>query len=444
MPEKPRFNVTRRALLSSATASLVAAGLPQWFAAEAAAETLETRSARKRKLDQNSQIQAGVIGPGGSGGGFAQGLNDARNLNGHDGAKIIAVCDVDDTHRDEAAAAFGPGTQKFHDFRDLLARPEIDAVVIGTPDHWHVLAAIAALRAGKHVYCEKPLTLFIEQGIKLVQVAKESGKRFQVGSQQRSDARFRLACELVRNGRIGRISQAVAHLPTGPTGGPFAVQPVRTGLDWNFWLGPTPATDYVPERCFGNFRWWLEYSGGMLTDWGAHHNDICQWGLGTEHTGPVKVQAFGKGPIIGEECYSTFPEFDVTSTFADGRTILSTNKGDNGVTFNGENGQWIFVSRSDIKASDPTLLTEPLQSDAIRLYKSDDHMGNFLDCIRDGKETICPAEIGHRSVSICHLCNISLRLDGRILNWDPDKQQMVGDKEAQAMTSRPMRHPWTL
>ncbi|MCA1597058.1 MAG: hypothetical protein LC772_11635 [Chloroflexi bacterium] len=247
----------------------------------------------------------------------------------------------------------------------------------------------------------------------------------------------------MRNGRLGKIQKVHTNLPTGPTGGPFPVAPVPAGFDWDMWQGQTMPTDYVKERSFGNFRWWYEYSGGMVTDWGAHHNDIAQWGLGTEHSGPIAVESVGKLPPPCHTCYNTPPEFDITYTYPNDITMISSNKGENGVQFDGENGT-IFVSRELIRASDPRLLTDPLPASAVHLYVSNDHMGNFLDCIRTRQQTICPAEIGHRSVSVCHLGNISLRLGGRKLEWDPHRQKFKNDSEANAMLHRAQRKPWTV
>ena len=434
---------SRREFIAKSVIGLASAGLPAWFAKEVEASQRE-RSASRKRISKNDTIQFGVIGPGGSKGGYRMGLNDAKRAHSHEGCKVIAACDVDATHLSEACAEFGPDCKGYRDFRDLLARKDIDAVIIGTPDHWHAYICIAAMKAGKHVYCEKPLTLTIDEGKKLVKVWRETKSIFQTGSQQRSDDRFRLACELVRNGRIGRIKWVETHLPTGPRGGPFEPKPVPDDLDWDMWLGPAFYTDYVPERTHGTFRWWLEYSGGMLTDWGAHHNDIAQWALGTERSGPLQVEASGEAANPCRNCYNTYPTFDVHYVYPGGIRLRCTNEGENGVHFQGDEG-WIFVSRSTIKASDPRLLDEPLPANAVRLYESHDHMGNFIECIRDGKrQPICDAEIGHRSVSVCHLANISLRLGGRRLNWDPKKEEFVDDDEANLFLSRPSRKPWRL
>jgi len=271
---------------------------------------------------------------------------------------------------------------------------------------------------------------------------KATGRVFQTGSQQRSDGRFRLACELVRNGRIGKIKTVTCHLPGGNVGGPFEVKQVPADLDFDFWLGPAPAQDYVVERTHGSFRHWLDYSGGMLTDWGAHHHDIAQWGLGMDASGPIGVYSYGRGAKIGENCYNAFPEFDIYFTYPGGIVMHSTNQGENGVEFEGEGGT-IFVSRGTIRSSDPALIEDALPSNATRLYASNDHMQNFIDCIRDRKLPICNVEVGHRSVSVCHLANISLRCGGRKLEWNPVTESFPKDKEAQSMVARaPRKTPY--
>lgn len=436
-------NISRRDFLKGSAAGLVAAGLPLWYSERAAAELLERIPVRRRKIRANDTIQLAVVGTGGSKGGHKMGLNVAHACARHEGVKIVAVCDVDQQHLDEAAAAFGPDCAKYHDFRDLLEEETVDGVIIGTPDHWHAFIAIAAMKAGKDVYCEKPLTLTIDEGKKLVDVWKQTGAVFQTGSQQRSEHGFHLACELVQNGRIGAIQRVEARLPGGPAEGPFPISKAPRDLDWNMWLGPAPWVPYTKERCHGNFRWWLDYSGGMLTDWGAHHNDIAQWGLGMDRTGPVSVQASGGGRKECDNCYDTFPQFDVDYVYANGIPLRTTNKGENGVRFEGEDG-WIFVSRGKLEASDPRLIEDPLPENAKRLYMSRDHAGNYLEGMRTRRQPICDAEIGHRSVTLCHLANISLLLGGRKLEWDPKKEQFKGDDEANAMLARPRRFPWEL
>ncbi len=430
--------ISRRKFLGTAAAGVALAAVPDWFAARA-----EARASGSKMFGPNDQINVGVIGCGGSRGGYKMGLHDAKAAAGQPGVKVVAACDVDQVHLDEAAATFGPDCRKYHDFRDLLACDDIDAVVIGTPDHWHTYICIAAMKAGKDVYCEKPLTLTIDDGKKLVQVWRDTGAVFQTGSQQRSDARFRQACELVRNGRIGNITSVEVGLPTGPVGGPFQPEAPPADFDWNMWLGPAPMTEYVKQRTHGDFRWWVEYSAGMMTDWGAHHNDIAQWGLGTDRSGPISIEAIGRGPMIGENCYNTFPEFDITFIYENGIHVRTTNKKPNGVRFKGEEG-WIFVDRGKIDASDQQLLYSPLPADAVLLYKSDHHMGNFIECMRTREQPICDAEIGHRSATMCHLGAICLTLGGHKLGWDPVKEEFKDNREANALLRRDARSPWRI
>lgn len=440
MDEK-KSGISRRDFLMASAAGVALASVPDWFTKANAADNAERAARWHKKFGPNDQINCAVIGPGGSRGGYRMGLGDANAAVGHPGVKMVAACDVDALHMKEAAEHFGADCRPYSDFREVLARKDIDAVIIGTPDHWHSYICIAAMKAGKDVYCEKPLTLTIDEGKKLVKVWRDTGAVFQTGSQQRSDDKFRLACELVRNGRIGKLVKVESNLPTGPVGGPFKSEPPPSDLNWDMWQGQTPDTEYVKERTHGSFRWWIEYSGGMLTDWGAHHNDIAQWGMGTDRTGPISVEGVGRGNMVGHNCYSTFPEFDLTFMYPNGVPLRVTNQGSNGVKFQGENG-WIFVTRGKIEASDPKLLEEPLPADAVRLYNSNDHMGNFLDGIRTRKQPICDAEIGHRSVSICHLANICLRLGGNKLEWDPEREEFKNNPAANAMLSRPARKPW--
>jgi len=452
-------------------AIMTASGLPAWYAREVLADN-EEKAGKGKTIAANDQIRMGAIGIGSPQSRGMAIMGDARRQKG---VVYLAACDVDSRHLDRAAQRIGPDCAKLKDFRQLLDRKDIDAVTIAVPDHWHTLIAIDALRKGKDVYCEKPLTLTIAEGKALVKVAKQTGRVFQVGSQQRSDRRFRLACELVRNGRIGKITTVETRIGANPTSPPIPTVPPPKELDWDFWLGQTPKVDYVElqqgqqtfTRCHYEFRWWYEYSGGKMTDWGAHHNDIAQWGLGMDDSGPVAIEATGTQPATQPNRYNCHPTFKVTYTYANGARLICshtqldgspdpkesripgrggqerTEQHDNGVLFVGEGGRWIFVNRGLITASDPKLLNEPLPSNATRLYKSDDHMGNFIDCVRSRKQTICPAEVGHRSVSVCHLGVIALR-SGKQLKWDPIKEVFVGDPEANRWLSREMRAPWKL
>ena len=364
----------------------------------------------------------------------------------------MAISDLDETRLARVKTVF-PDARAHKDFRKLVTQPDVDAVICGTVDHWHTLVSMAAVRAGKDVYCEKPLTLTIDEGKRLVKAVRASGKILQTGTQQRSNPQFRLACELVRNERIGKLKEIHVWVPAGLRDGPFAAKPVPSGLDWDFWQGQTPDVPYVEERCHLKFRYWWEYSGGTLTDWGAHHNDIALWAVGPEPCGPVEVE--GKRLIeMIPGGFTAFSEYEVQYTYANGvRHICRTTKASgwngavldpkgqlHGIRFEGTDG-WIWVTRGLIQASDPALLTTPLPAGAVRLYASDHHMDNFLSCVKQRKAPICDAETGHRSASMCHLGAISMRL-GRKLRWDPAAEIFKGDDEANGMLARPMRKPW--
>ena len=429
---------SRRLLLKSVAATVASTTLPDWFIEESLAVEQGAASI-------GDQRRVALVGCGGMGMGDA---NAASKF-----GLIVAVCDVDEQRLADARKKW-PDAVPYKDFRRLLEDKNIDIVICGTVDHWHALISIAAMRAGKDVYCEKPLTLTIDEGKKIVGVAKDTGRILQTGSQQRSNAKFRLACELGRNGRIGRLKHIDVFLPMGQRGGPFAATPVPNGFDWDFWQGPTPVVDYVKERTHTTFRYWWEYSGGTITDWGAHHNDIALWGMGLERSGPIAVA--GKQTIdMIPDGYTAASEYRVEYKYANGIThschstnanawngsVLDPNGQLHGVKFIGTDG-WVWVSRGIIEASDPEMLVEPLPSNAERLYVSENHMGNFFQCVQSRKPAICEPEIGHRSVSICHLGVIAMRL-GRELAWDPVQENFGTDTEANSFLSREMRKPWS-
>ena len=428
----------RRHFLKTAAALAAATSLPQWYLKQFA-------RAEPAPSAANDQPTVALIGCGGRGRGDAQ--------NASKWGRIVALCDVDEKHVAEARKLW-PGAETFKDFRRVMDRQDIQVIVCGTVDHWHTLVSLAAMRSKKDVYCEKPLTLTIDEGKRIVKAVRDSGRVLQTGSQQRSDRIFRLACELVRNGRIGKPQHVSVWLPRGRREGPFAKATPPAGFDWNLWLGPTPELDYVPERTHITFRYWWDYSGGTMTDWGAHHNDIVLWGLGLDRSGPVSVEAKPAVEMIPGG-FTAVSEYTVKYTYANGIThtchttsangwnggVIDPKGQQHGVKFEGADG-WIWVTRGKIEASDPEFLTTPLPSNATRLYASDDHMGNFFDCIRSRKPPICEAEIGHRSASLCHLGVIALRL-GRNLKWNPQAEQFVDDAEATHWLSREMRKPWS-
>ncbi len=433
--DNPNF-VSRRVVLKTAATIAANTTLPNWFVEELQASTPQKPSSDRPRI--------ALIGSGGQGRGDAQ--SAARF------GEVVAVCDVDD-QRITAAKKLWPNAAANKDFRHVTDSKDIDVVICGTVDHWHTLISIAAMRSGKDVYCEKPLTLTIDEGKHLADVAKKTGRILQTGSQQRSNARFRLACELVRNGRIGKLKQIDVFLPMGRREGPFKTAPVPDEFDWHMWQGPTPNVAYIPERTHGTFRYWWEYSGGTMTDWGAHHNDIALWGLGLEHSGPASIEAKPLVDMIPGG-FTASSQYEVKYMYANGvihncrsttangwnGSVLDPKGQQNGVKFIGTDG-WVWVTRKKIEASDPELFVEPLPANAQRLVVSNDHMGNFFDCVRTRKEPICNAEIGHRSASICHLGVIAMRL-GRELNWDPLKESFVNDAEANRWLAREMRSPW--
>ena len=392
-----------------------------------------------------------AIGVGGSRGAFSQGGAIAKRAG--ELGRMIAVCDVDAVHCAEFNSKYDNKLAMYGDYRRMLEREQPHVVTIGTPDHWHVPIAIAAMHAGCDVYCEKPLTLTIDEGKHLVETVRKEKRILQTGTQQRSEARFRLACELVRNGRIGKLIEARVFVPAGLRAGPFGQKPVPPQLNWDSWQGHTPSVPFVEARCHRTFRYWWEYSGGTLTDWGAHHNDVVLWAVGPEPCGPVEVEAKPRIQMIPGG-FTASSEYEVRYTYANGvqhicetttasgwnGAVLDPNGQQHGIRFTGTDG-WIWVTRGDIKASDRELLTTPLPADAVRLYVSNQQMGNFLECVRERKEPICNVETGHRSASLCHLGAISMRL-GRKLRWDPGQEDFVGDKEASGMRAREMRKPW--
>jgi predicted dehydrogenase len=408
------------------------------------------RSMADETRAKNDRPRLGLIGAGGQGSGDAHGASQFGDF--------LAVCDVDKAHAEKAKADRRIGKGKsdvYEDYRKLLDRKDIDAVIIGTPDHWHTRICIDALRAGKDIYCEKPLTLTIDEGKKLGQVAKETGRVVQVGTQQRSDHNrvFLLAVAMVRAGRIGKIRKVTAAIGGGPTGGPFPVEKTPAVLNWDMWLGQAPKVEYREKRCHSDFRWWYEYSGGKLTDWGAHHVDIGQWAIGMEGSGPNTIEVvkgvlpveFKGGYPTVDDRFNTTTTFLVRATFANGVALEIRDDTENGVTFQGSGGK-IFVTRDRIDLEggavgalykDP--VPESLLHELRKGKKVDGHMANFFECARDRSVPVSDVWTHHRALTTCHLANIAIRLGRHKLTWDPAKEEIVGDSEANAWQTRPQR-----
>jgi len=368
-------------------------------------------------------------------------------------AQIIAVCDVDTTHRNRARDTINEkygnkDCATYNDFREVLARNDINAISLAVPDHWHGIIAVATARAGKDIYGEKPLAYTISEGRAVVDAVQRHGIVWQTGSWQRSQQHFRFGCELVRNGRIGKVHTVRVGLPQGNNIDNRGTQPapVPEGFDYDMWLGPAPWRPYNPSRCHWNFRWISDYSGGQLTDWAGHHCDIANWGMGTEYTAPVEIEGRAIYPAAKDGLFDTPESYYFECKFAEGFTMIVADQRQQpkgmGVQFIGEGG-WVYVDRSGIDAEPKSLLTSVIGPNEIQLYKSNDHHQNFLDCVRTRALTITPVEVAHHSIMLGHLGVIAMKL-GRKVQWDGPRERFVNDAEADRMLSRPMRSPWHL
>ncbi|RYZ52356.1 MAG: Gfo/Idh/MocA family oxidoreductase [Sphingobacteriales bacterium] len=396
----------------------------------------------------------------------------------NDVARIMAVADVDKA-RLQSGKKMIEGwydkkmgkqnyidVQTYEDYHALLANKDIDAVMISTPDHWHAQPAIEAALAGKHIYLQKPTSLTIEEGRQMSDAVRKSGVRFQLGSQQRSVEpwpQFKRACELVRNGRIGKLHTVHIGLPADPAGGDAKVMPIPEGLNYDMWLGSTPYIYYTADRVhsqtdFNSRGGWLrleQFGAGMITGWGVHHIDIAHWGMNTELTGPIEVEATAEFPKSG--LWNVHGDYQVKSKYANGVTMLMDSKNPNGIKFEGTDG-WIFVSRGSVSvtasdpssggknpafsASDPKILTSVIEKNETHLYESPEQHKNWLDCIQNKKETISPAEVAHRSCSACLVAHAAMKFEGQKLYWDPKKEQFKDNVEANKLLSRPQRYPY--
>lgn len=390
----------------------------------------------------SDRITIGCIGVGGRGRGVMKGFLGSAD------AQVVAVCDVKRTVREQAQEQVDKHYGKrvcagYNDFQELLGRDDIDAVLIASPDHWHVLHALESARAGKDMYVEKPLGLSVEQGQVLRETIKQYGRVFQFGTQQRSSRNFRFACELALNGRIGRLRSMKVGCPGGKETGVYPPMPVPDGLDYELWLGPAPLAPYTENRVINQYWFHIsDYALGFVAGWGIHHVDIAQWGNGTELTGPVEVEGTGVFPRNGLcDCAVSW---DVNLKYANGVTVSFTDNKKNrqGVLFEGTQG-WVFVNRRSLEAHPKSLLQEEIGPDEIHLPVSNQHQQNLLDCVKTRSKTVCPIEVAVRSDTICQLSDIAIRL-GRKLRWDPEKEEFVNDAEASRMLKRAMRSPWHL
>ena len=432
----------RRTLLKAALATPAVAYFP-WA---------EKAFANQAKTDRPV---IGGIGLGGMGSG------DCRGHNGF--GDIVAVADVDQNHADRAKNDKNIGKGKadtYSDYRKVLDRKDIDIVSIATPDHWHVKIAIEALQAGKHVFCQKPLTLTLEENQLIRNACKKYPDQvFFIGTQQRSDRRkFLRAVNMVQKGILGDIKKITVGINGGSVGGPFKKSDPPKGLNWDQWLGQAPMVDYIQQRCHGNFRWWYEYSGGKFTDWGAHHVDIATWAIGhdKEGMGPVEIDGTdAKHPVnmkdgytTEDDKYNTANDYAVICTFKNGIKMNVTSRGDNGILFEGTKGR-IFVNRQKITGKpieDAWDKDEFDDSDLVRLYKekpAEGHKNNFYRCIREGGLPISDVFSHVQAMNTCHLSAIAARLNRKI-KWDPNAEQIVGDAQAAEFFARTPREGYEI
>ena len=425
---------TRRSFLASTTGAFAA---PYILSSTA----LGRRPAIER-------INIGLIGAGKRGGTLL------RKTLRFPQAQVVAVAECESRRREHRARMVEAyyseqkkgdykGCARYNDFRDLLERKDLDAVIIATPDHWHAIPVVEAAKRRLDVYCEKPLSLTIHEAKVMADTAKKYKIVFQTGSQQRTEFRgkFRRACELVRNGRIGKVKEVYCNVGAPAVPCTLPEQEVPEGTDWNLWLGPAPARGYHVDLCpygvhnhFPAFRNYIDYSGGAMTDWGAHHFDIAQWGLGRDESGPVEVI-----PPNGNQKHLIFK-------YDDGVLLHHAGKCDgeavNGTRFIGTDGV-VEVNRSHFKTWPESIAQEEIGDNETRLYRADNHIQNWLECIRSRYDPVCTAEIGARSVTVCHLANLGY-WNKRPLKWDPKKWEFPGDAEANSWRDRPKRDPWEL
>jgi len=442
--------VTRRCFLKSATAL-------------AAPLILPASAIGRARLAPSERVNVGLVGCGERGMQVAKDfLKDAR-------VQILAVCDVHDRHYREREWGKGnelgrePGRQAieshyaattpsgsyrgcraYSDFREVCDRTDLDAILVATPDHWHALVALTALQKGKDVYCEKPVTHFFAEGERLVCEVAERKAIFQVGSQQRSEPEFRHAVELVRNGHLGTIQRVEVGLNTGydkPMGDPTVTSP-PAGLDYDFWCGPAPVLPYMRAR---HHRWWRghrAYGGGVVMDWMGHHNDIAMWALGTERTGPLRVETV-VWSRPSTDVYNTPVNYTIRSQYAGNVVVEISSQHKTGTKFIGTNG-WLFVNRGKLEASEARWLKPDFDRGSWRAYFSSGHAANFIDGVLTRQECVAPAEIAHRSVTPGHLAYVSNQV-GRALSWDSARGEIVNDVDAQKLlTALPYRDPWRL
>lgn len=431
---------SRRQLLINTSGAAAAVGFP-WIVSASAL-------GKDGAVAPSNRVTIGCIGMGG------MGRYDMSALLGLPDVQVVAVCDPKRPAREagqqQVDGHYGkPDCKAYNDFRELVSRNDIDAVSIASTDHWHVLHALAAVRSGKDVYVEKPLGMSMTEIKTLREAVHRYGRTFQFGTQQRSMPNFRFACELVRNGRIGKLHTIKVSAPSGfaeRTNEPgWAPASVPEGFDYDLWLGPAPYAPYTPKRVISPHWFHInDYSLGYIAGWGIHHLDIAQWGNGTELTAPVEVEGSGVFPGNDGLCDNAL-SWDVQLLYANSVRMHYTSDGlmnKHGILFEGSNG-WVFVNRDEFNTQPKSLLQEKIGPNEIHLPESNLHQRNWVGSIKSRKPAICNIDVAVRSESVCHISDIAMRV-GRKLKWDPEKEEFVGDAEANRRLIRAMRSPWHL
>jgi len=394
----------------------------------------------------SERITMAAIGVGG------MGRTDLRGFLKQPDVHVLAVCDVDKKLLDRSKRTVdkyydNDDCAAYNDFSDVMARDDIETVMIATPDHWHALISIAAAKAGKDIYCEKPISLTVAEGRVVVETMKRYGTVYQSGTQRRSVPPYAFAVRAARNGMLGRLVSLHSYLKPGPECGVQPAEPVPEGFDYDMWLGQAPYEPYTPKRCHGTFRWIYDYSGGQLTDLGAHFNDLAQCANDTELTGPLEYEGWSEFPKEG--LWDTPTRYSVTATYADGVKLILHDEpmgprpASIGVKFVGEEG-WVSANdMGEVEASPESILKARKDRRRVDYTQLAGHHRNFLDCVKTRAQTIAPPEIAHRSTTTCHVANICLRL-GRAMRWNPETERFIDDPEADRMLARTMRPPWRL
>lgn len=421
-------------------------------AAALAAPTFVPASAlgKEGRPAPSERIAMGAIGAGG------RGSRLIREFLKENGAQLVAVADVDRRHLRSAQEKINKengdhGCRAYEDFRPLLAREDVDAVTVATPDHWHALVSVAAAEAGKDIYNEKPLANSVVESRAILDAVRRHGRVLQVGSHERSADNTRYACELVRNGYIGKLKTLRVNLPDDQAHHKKArsvegippTMPVPDAFDYNFWLGHTPAAPYTEKRCHFWWRFNLSYGGGEMTDRGAHVIDIAQFGAGKDHTGPVKIKA--RGERDANSLYDTFWDYHFEGTYADGLKLIGSTDKPRGVKFEGTQG-WIFmhIHSNALEAHPESLLKQKIGPNEIHLGRAANHQRNFLNAVRSRTQPLAPAYAGHHTAVICHLNNIAMLTANQTLEWDPRTEQVTNSAPANALLGPTMRKPWSL